>query len=116
MVHLPSVVFARHSETLDWYLVILDGNPSIDHRFQTERVDFGKVAFTHVPEDFTPTHIHYKGHGYRRYGLAYVLEPTEVYVTYVLYGDAEGNYWLRPREMFEGNLDDGTVRFTPVTA
>lgn len=31
---------------------------------------------------------------------------------HTFYKDLEGNYWLRPSEMFSGNLEDGTPRFT----
>lgn len=33
---------------------------------------------------------------------------------HTFYKDVEGNLWLRPMDMFSGNLEDGTPRFTKV--
>ena len=47
---------------------------------------------------------HYKGHYYE------VIEPeatnTETDEIYVVYKDGDGKVWVRPKEMFEGNVGD----------
>ena len=64
----------------------------------------GPVELTREP-DWTPTHRHRKGGLYRVIGHA-VWEPDRSPV--VIYDDAEGTLWVRPRETFE----DG--RFQPL--
>ena len=57
-------------------------------------------------QGFEPTHIHYKGGLYQVLGHGKLgdMEMT-------IYVGVKGDIWARPREMFEGNLDDGQVRF-----
>ena len=55
--------------------------------------------------DWMPTHRHRKGGLYRVLGGA-IWEPDRSPV--VIYDDAQGNVWVRPRETFE----DG--RFEPL--
>lgn len=57
--------------------------------------------------DWTATHRHRKGGLYRRLGDA-VWEPDRSPV--VIYDDADGNVWVRPKDSFE----DG--RFTALSA
>lgn len=58
----------------------------------------------------TPTHRHYKGGIYSVIGHA--LHDGEELTIYR--SRDKGGYWGRPRAMFEGRLDDGTIRFTPL--
>lgn len=37
---------------------------------------------------------------------------TEKYSNHMLYIDINGKFWLRPKDMFHGVLEDGTKRFT----
>lgn len=59
---------------------------------------------------------HYKGPHYRVLGVVRHSETLEELVHYeCLYENASGQFWVRPRAMFEGNLMvDGveTKRFT----
>jgi len=57
--------------------------------------------------DWEPTHQHKKGGLYRRVGEA-VLETDRSAV--VIYDDAEGTVWVRPRAEF-----DQVDRFRPLT-
>ncbi len=112
MTQTPAFVLARHSETLDWYQVSY-------HRdwgsFTILKLDVsGELAFTLKLPDFEPTHLHYKGHEYCWFTIGRIDGGRFDSQDYVLYGDAEGNYWLRPRAMFEGTLEDGTLRFRPL--
>jgi len=53
---------------------------------------------------------HYKGNEYEVMGVAKYSETEEVLVVYrALYG--ERGLWVRPLEMFDGVLEDGTKRF-----
>jgi len=53
---------------------------------------------------------HYKGNEYEVTGVAKHSETEEVLVVYrALYG--ERGLWVRPLEMFDGVLEDGTKRF-----
>lgn len=61
-----------------------------------------------------PTHRHYKGGLYRALFEATHTETDEVFVVYE--ACASGTKWMRPKPMFYGSLDDGTVRFTPIAA
>jgi hypothetical protein len=107
MTQTPHFALARHSETLEWFQVSKTVDDEISEGFIVRQVDErAKITFTLPLPDFTPTHVHYKGHGYRRYADVHFKGNM-----YVFYGDAEGNYWLRPLHMFEGCLEDGTVRF-----
>lgn len=53
---------------------------------------------------------HYKGNHYEVIGIASHSETQETLVLYrALYGDY--GLWVRPLEMFDGVLEDGTKRF-----
>ncbi len=53
---------------------------------------------------------HYKGNEYEVIGVAKHSETEELLVVYrALYG--ERGLWIRPLEMFDGVLEDGTKRF-----
>ena len=61
------------------------------------------------------THQHYKGGLYRVVGTATHSETLEVMTLYEhLWPQARG-LWVRPAEMFHGTLEDGSLRFTPLT-
>ncbi len=58
---------------------------------------------------------HYKGNHYLRLGVGAHSEDLSPHVIYrCLYDNPEARTWLRPQGMFEGKLDDGRPRFTPV--
>lgn len=55
-------------------------------------------------------YLHYKGNEYEVIGVAKHSETEELLVVYrALYG--ERGLWIRPLEMFDGVLEDGTKRF-----
>ncbi|MFH0709954.1 MAG: DUF1653 domain-containing protein [Pseudomonadota bacterium] len=55
-------------------------------------------------------YLHYKGNEYEVMGVAKHSETEELLVVYrALYG--EQGLWIRPLEMFDGLLEDGTKRF-----
>lgn len=55
-------------------------------------------------------YLHYKGNEYEVMGVAKHSETQELLVVYrTLYG--ERGLWIRPLEMFDGVLEDGTKRF-----
>jgi len=64
-----------------------------------------------APSGFTPTHRHYKGGLYAVLGVARAMYGGE---ELVIYRGADRRAWARPREMFEGAIADGTLRFTPL--
>lgn len=60
------------------------------------------------------THEHYKGGLYRVLGEARHSETEEWLVVYEQLWPKARGFWVRPREMFHGTLEDGTVRFRPL--
>ena len=60
------------------------------------------------------THRHYKGGLYRLIGTARHSETEEALIVYEhLWPHARG-LWVRPKDMFEGTLEDGRKRFAPL--
>ena len=58
---------------------------------------------------------HYKGNHYLRLGVAAHSEDLSPQVVYrCLYDNPEARTWVRPQPMFEGMIEDGRQRFTPV--
>ena len=58
---------------------------------------------------------HYKGNHYLRLGLAAHSEDLSPQVIYrCLYDNPAARTWVRPQPMFEGAIEDGRQRFTPV--
>jgi GNAT superfamily N-acetyltransferase len=58
---------------------------------------------------------HYKGNHYLRLGVAAHSEDLSPQVVYrCLYDNPEARTWVRPQPMFEGLIEDGRTRFTPV--
>jgi GNAT superfamily N-acetyltransferase len=58
---------------------------------------------------------HYKGNHYLRLGVAAHSEDLSPQVVYrCLYDNPEARTWVRPQPMFEGTIEDGRRRFTPV--
>ena len=58
---------------------------------------------------------HYKGNHYLRLGGAAHSEDLSPQVVYrCLYDNPEARTWVRPQAMFEGKIEDGRRRFTPV--
>ena len=57
---------------------------------------------------FKPTHRHYKGGLYQELHRATHSETLE---PLVIYRDSKGRIWARPAAMFDGLLEDGTIRF-----
>lgn len=66
-------------------------------------------AFEHT---FKETFTHYKG---GKYGLLYYARRALTHEEVVVYQNRADRMliWVRPREMFFGNLEDGRRRFTP---
>jgi thioredoxin 1 len=60
------------------------------------------------------THKHYKGGLYRVIGTALHTETQEKLVVYEHVFPHEKALYVRPADMFYGNLEDGTVRFAPL--
>ena len=58
---------------------------------------------------------HYKGNHYLRLGVAAHSEDLSPQVVYrCLYDNPAARTWVRPQPMFEGAIEDGRQRFTPV--
>jgi GNAT superfamily N-acetyltransferase len=58
---------------------------------------------------------HYKGNHYLRLGVAAHSEDLSPQVVYrCLYDNPAARTWVRPQPMFEGVIEDGRTRFTPV--
>jgi len=58
---------------------------------------------------------HYKGNHYLRLGVAAHSEDLSPQVVYrCLYDNPEARTWVRPQPMFEGVIEDGRQRFTPL--
>jgi GNAT superfamily N-acetyltransferase len=58
---------------------------------------------------------HYKGNHYLRLGVAAHSEDLSPQVLYrCLYDNPAARTWVRPQPMFEGAIEDGRQRFTPV--
>jgi hypothetical protein len=57
------------------------------------------------------THRHYKGGLYRVIDVARHSETEEAMIVYEHLWPHERGLWVRPAEMFNGTLDDGTPRF-----
>jgi hypothetical protein len=57
------------------------------------------------------THRHYKGGLYREIGTARHSETEESLVVYEHLWPLERGLWVRPADMFNGVLADGTPRF-----
>ncbi len=60
------------------------------------------------------SHKHYKGGLYRVIGSALHTETQEKVVVYEHLFPHEKALYVRPAEMFYGNLEDGRVRFAPI--
>lgn len=60
------------------------------------------------------THRHYKGGLYRKLSEGKHSETGEEVVVYEHLYPHERGIWVRPTEMFNGHLEDGTRRFTPL--
>jgi thioredoxin 1 len=60
------------------------------------------------------THRHYKGGLYRVIGTALHTETKEKLVVYEHVFPHEKALYVRPADMFYGNLEDGSLRFTPL--
>jgi hypothetical protein len=61
--------------------------------------------------EWQPTHQHYKGGLYQKIGDGLHTE-TEAVVT--IYRNLAGGLFARPKEMFDGTLPGGELRFTPI--
>jgi GNAT superfamily N-acetyltransferase len=58
---------------------------------------------------------HYKGNHYLRLGATAHSEDLSPQVVYrCLYDNPAARTWVRPQPMFEGSIEDGRQRFTPV--
>jgi hypothetical protein len=71
----------------------------------------------HMTEDQAlaiATHRHYKGGLYRVLGTATHSETREPLVVYEHLWPHERGLWVRPAPMFNGTLEDGSLRFAPL--
>lgn len=60
------------------------------------------------------THVHYKGGLYRVIGLATHSETEESLMVYEHLWPHTRGLWVRPAAMFDGLLEDGRRRFSPL--
>ncbi|MDB5807443.1 MAG: hypothetical protein JWN73_4765 [Betaproteobacteria bacterium] len=60
------------------------------------------------------SHRHYKGGLYRVVGIARHSETLEPMTLYEHLWPNQPGLWVRPQEMFEGRIEDGRLRFTPL--
>ena len=60
------------------------------------------------------THRHYKGGLYRVVGVAKHSETLEPMIVYEHLWPNPPGLWVRPKEMFEGHIENGRLRFTPL--
>jgi hypothetical protein len=61
------------------------------------------------------SHRHYKGGLYRVLGEAKHSETGEILVVYEHLWPRERSLWVRPASMYYENLDDGRLRFEPIS-
>ena len=59
------------------------------------------------------THRHYKGGLYRVIGVARHSETEEAMIVYEHLWPHAQAMWLRPKDLFFGDLPDGRKRFAP---
>jgi hypothetical protein len=60
------------------------------------------------------THRHYKGGLYRVVGVAKHSESLEPMTLYEHLWPNPPALWVRPKDKFEGRIEDGRLRFTPL--
>jgi hypothetical protein len=73
-----------------------------------DAIDLTKAEIRKAFSGYKPTHRHYKGGLYQLLGQA---KHTETEEELTIYRDSDGNYWARPRAMF-----DEPGRFTPLAS
>jgi hypothetical protein len=105
---MTKLLLARHEETLDWFAL----SATCPGAFECIPLTGDQIANITVPFRFVPTHRHYKGGIYARYGEV-IMPGTQV--VYTVYGDVKGLNWLRRKEKFEATLGKG-LRFTPLNS
>ena len=104
--HPPSL-FARPIEIFEGLLA--DGRP----RFAAIDPVTASTP-SEMPGIETATHRHYKGGLYRALGITKHTETAELLMAYEHLWPREVALYVRPPEMFEGCLPDGTRRFAPI--
>lgn len=62
------------------------------------------------------THEHYKGGLYRVIGVARHSETEESMTVYEQLWPKEPSLWVRPTAMFNERLENGQLRFAPLSA
>ncbi|KPC53710.1 hypothetical protein WG78_07700 [Amantichitinum ursilacus] len=71
----------------------------------------GRLAMTETEARQLATHQHYKGGLYRELGTATHSETGEAMTVYEHLWPHTRALWVRPAEMFHGDLPDGSPRF-----
>ncbi len=65
-----------------------------------------------MEKEWKPTHRHFKGGLYK---FLFVATNSENYEDMAVYQSENGNYWVRPLEMFNGTLQyDSEKRFEDI--
>jgi hypothetical protein len=105
---MSKLLLARHEETLEWFAVA----ETFPGAFACIPLTGDQIANVRAPSGFRPTHRHYKGGHYARFGEV-ILPGTQT--VYTVYGDATGLNWVREKVKFEGAQGKG-LRFTPLEA
>lgn len=105
------VCWATHTETMADLGVVRGGGGHLMAFAVSAVPAFVAADPAPVPSEFVPTHRHYKGGLYSVLGVARAMHSGD---DLVIYRGADHRAWARPKEMFEGTLDDGRRRFVPL--
>jgi hypothetical protein len=79
-----------------------------------EQVAFARYTEAKTPEEEKPIAVLSvldKGTG----SMYYAYDTSVIDGLHTFYKDLDGNYWLRPSEMFSGTVEDGRPRFQKVS-
>jgi len=103
--------WATHTETMEDLGIVVDASGQL-MAFAVAAIP-ASVAAAPPREltSFKATHRHYKGGLYSVIGVALAMYQG---VQLVIYRGADLRAWARPKVMFDGTLEDGTLRFTPL--
>jgi len=105
--------WATHTETMQDLGIVADASGQL-MAFAVAAIPASVAAApVRTPATFKATHRHYKGGLYAVIGVALSMYGGELLV---IYRGADLRAWARPKDMFEGTLEDGTPRFAPLAA